>query len=54
MEKEIYTPYGFRDRLFAEASQQRAVSERIRKTFSMYGYLDIQTPMVEYLKVYDQ
>lgn len=54
MEKEIYTPYGFRDRLFAEASQQRAVSERIRKTFSMYGYLDIQTPMVEYLKVYDE
>lgn len=54
MEKEIYTPYGFRDRLFTEASQQRTVSEQISRTFGMYGYLDVQTPMVEYLKVYDE
>lgn len=54
MLQEIYTPYGFRDRLFVEAAQHRVLLERIQRVFRRYGYQDVETPTVEYLKVYDE
>lgn len=54
MTKEIYTPYGFRDRLFAESAQRQIVMDRIRQVLGHYGYREVETPMVEYLKVYDE
>lgn len=37
MLQEMYTPYGFRDRLFAEAAQHRVLLERIQRVFRRYG-----------------
>ncbi len=51
---EMYTPYGFRDRLFQEAARQQELLERIQKIFRRYGYLEVKTPTAEYLKVYDE
>ncbi|MBQ7064550.1 MAG: ATP phosphoribosyltransferase regulatory subunit [Firmicutes bacterium] len=54
MKKEIYTPYGFRDKLFVEAAGARALNDRLHHVFELYGYHDITTPMVEYLKLFDE
>ena len=54
MKDLIYTPYGFRDYLFEESQQRMEVRSRIHAIFERYGYRDIQTPVVEYLEVFDK
>ena len=54
MKDLIYTPYGFRDYLFEDSQQRMEVRGRIHAVFERYGYRDIQTPVVEYLEVFDK
>ncbi len=39
---------GFRDFLPEKASQRQYISDKIRETFEIYGFLPIQTPTLEY------
>lgn len=52
MKKLLHTPEGVRDIYNIECGKKRALEERILKTFHLYGYHDIQTPMFEYFDVF--
>lgn len=52
MKKLLHTPEGVRDIYNVECGKKRALEERILKTFHLYGYHDIQTPMFEYFDVF--
>lgn len=41
------TPRGFRDVLFAEALEREAVARAMAQTFSAWGYVPVETPVVE-------
>lgn len=52
MKKLLHTPEGVRDIYNIECGKKQALEERILKTFHLYGYHDIQTPMFEYFDVF--
>lgn len=52
MKKLLHTPEGVRDIYNVECGKKKALEERILKTFHLYGYHDIQTPMFEYFDVF--
>lgn len=52
MEKLLHTPEGVRDIYNVECGKKLALESRLKKTFHLYGYHDIQTPMFEYFDVF--
>lgn len=42
-------PYGTRDSLPEEAKQKRAIKTKLAKLFSLFGYEEVETPIVEYV-----
>ena len=53
MPKQLYTPYGFRDVLFEDAWQQNHLCDLLHDVFLSFGYRDVETPLVEYLDVFN-
>lgn len=51
MKKNIGTPEGTRDRLFAECSAVRRISASATEVFRRFGYSELTTPNVEYYDV---
>ena len=51
MAKQFQTPKGTRDVLPDEMRTRRAVFDRLRKFFELYGFDEIDTPSFEYLEV---
>jgi histidyl-tRNA synthetase len=51
MAKTFQTPKGTRDFLPADMRTRRAVFDRLRKCFELYGYDELDTPVFEYLEV---
>lgn len=47
---QLQTPRGVRDFPPREAAQKRAVEERLRRTFSAWGYQEVITPTVEFFE----
>ena len=45
MKKVLHTPEGVRDIYNVECGKKLALESRLKKTFHLYGYHDIQTPM---------
>ena len=52
MKKVLHTPEGVRDIYNVECGKKLALESRLKKTFHLYGYHDIQTPMFEYFDVF--
>ena len=52
MKKLLHTPEGVRDIYNVECGKKLALEGRIKKTFHLYGYHDIQTPTFEYFDVF--
>lgn len=52
MKKLLHTPEGVRDIYNVECGKKMTLQGRILKTFRLYGYHDIQTPMFEYFDVF--
>lgn len=52
MKKLLHTPEGVRDIYNVECGKKLALESRLKKTFHLYGYHDIQTPMFEYFDVF--
>lgn len=50
----IYTPEGVQDILFESCRQKRLLEERIRKTFRLNGYREIETPTIEFYDVFSE
>ncbi|MBQ8159559.1 MAG: ATP phosphoribosyltransferase regulatory subunit [Clostridia bacterium] len=46
-------PVGMQDTLPSECSAKREMESRIRALFSQFGFLEIETPMLEYYEVLD-
>jgi histidyl-tRNA synthetase len=51
MAKTFQTPKGTRDFLPAEMIVRRAVFDKLRRTFELYGFDELDTPAFEYLEV---
>jgi histidyl-tRNA synthetase len=51
MAKTFQTPKGTRDFLPAQMRTRRAVFDRLRHFFELYGYEELDTPVFEYLEV---
>lgn len=51
MAKKYETPKGTRDFLPADMKTRRAVFDRLRKYFELYGFEELDTPAFEYLEV---
>jgi len=49
----IYTPEGVQDILFESCRQKRLLEERIRETFRLNGYREIETPTIEFYDVFE-
>jgi len=49
----IYTPEGVQDILFESCWQKRLLEERIRETFRLNGYREIETPTIEFCDVFE-
>jgi ATP phosphoribosyltransferase regulatory subunit len=45
---KIYTPEGVQDILFEECYLKRSLEAKIRKLFNSYGYLEVETPTLEF------
>ena len=45
---KLYTPEGFQDILTEDCFKKRNIESRIRKLFNQYGYLEIETPILEF------
>ena len=52
MKKLLHTPEGVRDIYNVECGKKLVLESRLKKTFHLYGYHDIQTPMFEYFDVF--
>ncbi len=52
MKQLLHTPEGVRDIYNVECGKKLALENRIKKTFHLYGYHDIQTPTFEYFDVF--
>ncbi len=52
MKKLLHTPEGGRDIVNVQCGQKPTLEQQILKSFHMYGYHDIQTPMFEYFDVF--
>lgn len=50
----IYTPEGVQDILFESCRQKRLLEDKIRKTFRLYGYREIETPTIEFYDVFSE
>jgi histidyl-tRNA synthetase len=51
MAKKFETPKGTRDFLPSEMRARRVVFDRLRQTFELYGFEELDTPAFEYLEV---
>ena len=49
---KLYTPDGTGDKLFGECYTKRRLEEMLRKQFAADGYLEIETPTIEFLDVF--
>ncbi len=49
---KIYTPEGVQDILFEECFIKRNIEEKIRGLFRTYGYLEVETPTLEFYDVF--
>jgi len=54
MKKLLHTPEGVRDIYNVECGKKLVLESRLKKTFHLYGYHDIQTPMFEYFDVFSK
>lgn len=54
MSEQLYTPYGFRDWLFEDAKQRQELHEKLHSVFINHQYRDVETPIVEYMQVFDK
>lgn len=52
MKKLLHTPDGVRDIYNVECGKKLVLESRLKKTFHLFGYHDIQTPMFEYFDVF--
>ena len=52
MKKLLHTPEGVRDIVNVQCGKKLTLEQQILKSFHMYGYHDIQTPMFEYFDVF--
>ena len=52
MKQLLHTPEGVRDIYQEECAKKLSLQSGLRKTFHLYGYQDIQTPMFEYFDVF--
>ena len=52
MKKLLHTPEGVRDIVNVQCGKKMTLEQQILKSFHMYGYHDIQTPMFEYFDVF--
>lgn len=50
----IYTPEGVQDILFESCRQKRILEDRVRKTFRLNGYREIETPTIEFYDVFSE
>lgn len=48
----IYTPEGVQDIMFGACRQKRMLEGRIRDAFLLNGYLELETPMIEFFDVF--
>lgn len=48
----IYTPEGVQDILFESCRQKRILEDKIRRTFRLNGYREIETPTIEFYDVF--
>ncbi len=48
----IYTPEGVQDILFESCRQKRLLEDKIRETFRLNGYREIETPTIEFYDVF--
>src|SRR3954470_11982674 len=51
MAKKVETPKGTRDYLPTDMRTRRAVFDRLRRFFELYGFEELDTPAFEYLEV---
>ena len=49
----LHTPDGVRDYYGNECAARQAVCRQIKKTFSLYGFQEIQTPVFEYFDIFN-
>lgn len=49
---KIYTPEGVQDILFDECAMKRDIEEKLRKLYRSYGYLEVETPTIEFYDVF--
>ncbi len=52
MKKLLHTPEGVRDIVNVQCGKKLTLEQQILKSFHMYGYHDIQTPVFEYFDVF--
>ena len=52
MKKLLHTPEGVRDIVNVQCGKKMTLEQQILKSFHMYGYHDIQTPVFEYFDVF--
>lgn len=45
---KIYTPDGVQDFLFKDCFQKKNIEEKVRKLFRSWGYMEIETPTIEF------
>ncbi len=50
---DLLTPEGTRDLLFEECAAKRAITEKLTKLFSSFGYSEVMTPGLEFFDVFD-
>ena len=48
MKIEVETVKGFQDFLPPESLKREAVKKAIEKTFGLYGFLPVETPVIEF------
>lgn len=49
---KIYTPEGVQDILFEDCYVKRNIEQKLRKLFSSHGYLEVETPNLEFYDVF--
>lgn len=54
MERIFHTPEGVRDIYAEECRQKRTLQARIEEVFHRYGFVDIETPSIEFFEVFSR
>ena len=48
----LHTPEGVRDIYSAEYRKKQVLEDKLQRVFRLFGYQDVQTPMLEYFDVF--